>query len=92
MQRLPNPDLDQVLDALEHHRRRATYGAVAEVVGGIARGVMQGRRRAPRCSWVVRQRDGLPTGYHPGEWAPDLLAYPHVIATATELRTLLARP
>jgi hypothetical protein len=88
----PNPRLDEVLDALEQHRRRATYGAVAEVVGGIARGVMQGRRRAPRYSWVVRRRDGLPTGYHLTERAPDLLAHPGVITTGAELRALMARP
>lgn len=84
-----NRTLDQVVDALNRHRVRATYGAVAEIVGGIARGVMGRRPRSARYSWVVRQHDGLPSGYHPTQWAPGLLAHSRVIRTGAELRALM---
>jgi hypothetical protein len=87
----PNRLLEQVLDVLEGHSIRATYSAVAEVVGGIARGVMNGRVRTPRHSWVVRKCDGLPTGYHPAEWASALFAYRRIITTGAELRALMAQ-
>jgi hypothetical protein len=91
MRYTPNRLLEQVLDALERHSIRATYGAVAELVGGIARGVMKGRPRTPRYSWVVRKRDGLPSEYHQSQWAPTLFAHPRVITSGAELRALMAQ-
>jgi len=85
-------NLEDVLDVLNEHRQRATYGAVAGVVGGIARGVMHGRTRCPRDSWVVRKRGRLPSGYTADEKHSDLLLNPRVIDIGEELRLWLSRP
>ena len=84
--------LDRILDALDHYRQRATYGAVAGLVGRIARSLMQGRPRDARHSWVVRKADGRPTGYAPSECHPELATRSRVIATAADLRAWLAGP
>ena len=84
--------LDAILDQLQHFEQRATYGAVADVIGGIAQGVMQGRPKTPRHSWVVSKATGLPTGYREHEVAPTLRRRSQVIATGRELRAWLAAP
>lgn len=84
--------LDAILDQLQHFEQRATYGAVAELVGGIAQGVMQGRPKTPRHSWVVSKATGLPTGYREHEAAPTLRRRSQLIATGRELRAWLAAP
>ena len=60
---MPNPTLDQILDELDAARQRATYGAVAAVVGASPRALMAGRERNQRHSWVVNLKSGLPTDY-----------------------------
>ncbi|MBI2187347.1 MAG: hypothetical protein HYU37_09565 [Acidobacteria bacterium] len=83
--------LQEVLDCLNRTRTRATYGAVAEVIGGLARGVGQrlGARR-PEASWIVSGASGLPSGYAPREMHPDLGGSP-LVRTGAELRALLKR-
>lgn len=58
------PPIDLVVQFLNATRTRATYGAVAEVIGGIAQGVAArlGEKR-PEASWIVNGESGLPTGY-----------------------------
>ena len=64
-------EIDAVLDLLERHHQRATYGAVARVTGRSAQGVMRDQLPSFRCSWVVAaktnlnrgSRRGWPTGY-----------------------------
>ena len=68
--------MDQILDALDTAHQRATYGAVAAVVGVSPRALMAGRERNQRHSWVVNLRTGLPTDYaadlvHPRSSTPD---------------------
>ena len=92
MPAVPRRPLDAVLDQLQRFEQRATYGAVADVVGGIAQGVMQGRPKTPRHSWVVSKATGLPTGYREHEAAPTLRGRSHVIASGRELRAWLAAP
>src|SRR5579862_7851603 len=59
--------LQDIVRFLNEEKVRATYGAVAEVVGGIAQGI--GARldrlysRSPEASWVVNAETGFPTGY-----------------------------
>jgi hypothetical protein len=63
--------LDEVIALLQRHQQRASYGAVAGVVDGRARGLMTGRPKCPGDSWVVAgrtsakldARKGYPTGY-----------------------------
>lgn len=82
--------LDTVLDTLEHARQRATYGAVASVLGKTPRTLMRGRERGPRHSWVVNRNNGLPTGYDESLLHPELALHAHVIDSREELEALLA--
>ncbi len=81
--------LARILDALDRHRQRATYGAVSQLLGVPARSLMSGRPKDPRHSWVVRKSNGLPTGYAPMQRHPELERNPHVIEAGYELRTWL---
>jgi len=80
-------NLEEIILLLYRHRQRATYGAVAAVVGIAAQGI--GRRLGRRCplnSWVVSAHTGSPTGYTAAEMHPDLLAKGHIIRTGPELQ------
>lgn len=81
--------IDQVIEQLARHRHRATYGAVAGVVGGLARSVMGRHPRTQRNSWVVSASTGLPTAYLPQDIDPQLLSQSHVINSADALREWL---
>ena len=68
-----DPSVVRIVEFLNDQRIRATYNAVAEVIGGSARSV--GYRlgdKCPRASWVVAKSDGEPTGYHDSEKHPAL--------------------
>ncbi len=84
--------LNDVLRLLEQYGQRATYGAVAGVVGGIARSVMQGLPRTPRNSWVVALRDGRPTGYSTAQMHGNLFNRSRVIADPDKLLQWLRNP
>lgn len=55
--------LEDVIEQLNKHHQRATYGAVAGVVGKEAATLMNGRPRCHRDSWIVSKSTGRPTGY-----------------------------
>ena len=61
--RMPHFSLNDVVELLDRHHQRATYGAVAGVLDLPTRFLMGGLPRAPRYSWVVNARTRLPTGY-----------------------------
>ena len=82
--------LDGIAEVLSRHHQRATYGAVAELLGLPARSVMQGRKKAPRYSWIVGAATCLPTGYAKPDIDPALNERGHVISDRTELRAWLA--
>jgi hypothetical protein len=65
--------LDALIACLASHQQRATYGAVAPLVGSQPRGLMYGRPRSPLNSWVVSKATGRPTGYRDEEIDPPLL-------------------
>src|SRR5687767_14988959 len=82
---LANPamiSVDQVLNALDSARQRATYGAVAAVTRKSAQSLMAGRPRNPHNSWIVSSSDSLPTGYVENEMHPELLKRTDVLSTA----------
>ncbi len=79
-------DLDSVVERLNKHRQRATYGAVAALVGGSPRSLMSGRNKCSADSWVVAKANGLPSGYHASEAHPDLKRSSTVISDADQLR------
>ena len=82
--------MNQIIDALGASRQRATYGAVAAVVGRAPRTLMKGRERDARHSWVVNRRTGEPTGYDAALLHADLKANEHIIGTRDELEKWLA--
>ena len=65
--------LADILQFLNQSRTRATYGAVASVLGVPARslGTLLGARR-PEASWVVNAETGLPTDDEQADWHSDL--------------------
>jgi alkylated DNA nucleotide flippase Atl1 len=80
-----------ILTFLNESRMRATYGAVASVLGVPAQsvGAMLGERRV-EASWVVNDKTDLPTGYEQSDWHPELLASSMIIRTGQELTLRLA--
>jgi hypothetical protein len=69
--------LKGIVHQLDNHKQRATYGAVAKLVGVLPRGLMSGRPKTPLYSWVVAassgtdSRRGFPTGYSVNQIHPD---------------------
>lgn len=82
--------MDQILDELEDARQRATYGAVAAIVGVSPRALMTGRERSARTAWVVNVRTGLPTDYPAELMHPELTSNPVVLKTREDLMVWLA--
>jgi hypothetical protein len=83
--------LEDVVDFLDRRQLRATYGAVAAVVGRPATFLMSGIPRAPRYSWIVNQKTLLPTGYSDEEKHSALTKKSFVFRDERELRSWLAR-
>jgi hypothetical protein len=94
--------LDGIVAQLEAREQRATYKAVAELVGVLARGLMSGRQNSARYSWIVaatngsNSRRGFPTGYTVSQIDPDcyrqiLEGTDNIIDSADALREWLGR-
>ena len=83
------PTLDAVLDCLNALPARATYNAVAELIGSNPQAVLHrlGSCR-PEASWVVNAESGLPTGYQVRQ-LDTRLPGSRIIRTADELRRRL---
>lgn len=95
--------LDGIVHQLDARKQRATYKAVAELVGVPPRGLMAGRPKTPRFSWVVAatsgsdSRRGFPTGYSVNQIHPDCYSQickgeDNIIDSADVLRGWLRRP
>ena len=87
-----SPKMQEIIATLARHRQRATYGALAGLVGGLPRSVMSGLPKTPENSWIVAAATGRPTGYAAGEMAPELSCRPEIIATPDALRAWLRVP
>src|SRR5262249_27637835 len=72
---LASVTLEEILRFLNDTKVRATYGAVAEVLGVVPRSMSArlGPHR-PEASWIVSGENGLPTDYSEDEWHPELLS------------------
>ena len=81
--------LDQIVDLLDQHGQRATYGAVAKLVGHSPRSLLKGRDRGRRYSWIVNRETGRPTGYPDDQIDPRLPESGPVIGTDRELQQWL---
>lgn len=83
----PDPlTLESVLDVLERHHQRATFGAVAGVLGREPRSLFDGYARTPRTAWVVSKSTGLPTGTRKADYPAGLLDNDEVINSPEALR------
>jgi hypothetical protein len=80
---------EQILERLERHRQRATYGAVAGLLGRDPQTLFNGCGFSTRNSWVVSAANGEPTKYRRSQMHPDLFQNGHVIRTTQELRLWL---
>src|SRR5258705_10510889 len=66
-----------IVARLNAQKQRATYGAVAELVGVLPLGLMSGRLKSFQDSWIVAgtnaqgSRRGWPTGYTKNQIHPD---------------------
>jgi hypothetical protein len=81
--------LDGVLAALNRHHQRATYSAVAALVGESPRMLMHGRPREQASSWIVSKATGVPSGYSDAEVHPELKANETILRTREELAAWL---
>ncbi|MEP6989499.1 MAG: hypothetical protein ABJA80_01110 [bacterium] len=86
---MPATQLDDILDALDQHHQRATYGAVAAIVGSAPRTLLRGRQRDPRHSWIVNHRTGLPTGYAAEQLHPHLTTLAAILGSREDLERWL---
>jgi hypothetical protein len=87
-----DPTLAEIITFLNENRLRATYGAVAEILGVVPRSM--GARLGPRhieASWIVSAETGFPTGYSPTEIHPDLRTSSPLIRTGDDLRDRMQR-
>lgn len=83
-------DLDGILAALNSHQQRATYSAVAALVGQTPRLLMHGKAREQSNSWIVSKTTGRPTGYADADVHPQLTTQETILTTREELATWLA--
>jgi hypothetical protein len=81
--------MDQIINTLDRARQRATYGALAAMLGRAPRTLMKGRERDMRHSWVVNRKRGEPTGYDVDRLHPELKRSERIIETREELETWL---
>jgi hypothetical protein len=84
--------LDDILDALDRHRQRATYGAVAKLVDRPPFFLMAGRPRDFRHAWVVNAATGVPTNYGPDDMPADLRRRREILSSSRALEEWLAHP
>jgi hypothetical protein len=88
---MPPADLsfEEIVDALDRHHTRATYGAVAAYLRQPPALMKKGIAPSPRYSWLVSPGTAQPTGYDPSQVHADLERTNFVLETDTELRRWL---
>jgi hypothetical protein len=87
-----DPRLEAIIRFLNDNKIRATYGAVAEVLGVVPRSM--GARLGPHhqaASWIVNADTGLPSGYSSEHIHPDLTLTSPLIRKGTELAERMQR-
>jgi hypothetical protein len=88
----PMHTLDEIVAQLDQHHQRATYGAVAALLGNSPRSLMKGRSRSPQSSWIVSSSSAMPTGYAESERHPALEERKEILDTKERLEGWLANP
>jgi len=85
--------IEQILDALNGEKTRATYSAVASLRGTHPKMLAAqdlGNKR-PYASWVVSKATGMPTDYLPANCHPDLQTTKTIIDDPADLIDLVER-
>jgi hypothetical protein len=77
--------VEAIAEVLEKYRQRATYGAVAGLLGVPTRSLMRDYAKSPRYSWIVNQKTGLPTDYGASQIHPELASRDEILCTEAEL-------
>lgn len=54
---------ENIIHLLAKHHQRATYSALAGLLGMVPRSVMSGLPKDSKNSWIVAKENGLPSGY-----------------------------
>jgi hypothetical protein len=83
-------ELDGIITALNQHQQRATYSAVAALLGEAPRQLMRGKPREQSNSWIVSKATGRPTGYADSDMHPRLATNEVILKTREELAAWLA--
>jgi hypothetical protein len=81
--------LDGIVELLDRHAQRATYGAVAKLTGNSPRSLLKGRDRGRNYSWIVNRQTGKPTGYKDDQIDPRLADSAKAIDDADALQRWL---
>lgn len=84
--------LDEVLNLLQEHHQRATYGAVSALLGKTPRALMQGLPRDWRHSWVVNKDSGMPSEYPAGKIHPAITERTEILDSVAALEAWLRQP
>jgi len=85
-------ELNNVVDFLYATQTKATYGAVADAVGGIAQGVgAKLGEKTPRNSWVVNSQTEMPTDYPEELVDPPVHAINRIVRSGHELIEAMRR-
>ena len=84
-------DVNSIVKALNKHHQRATYGAIAGLLGKSAQSLMKPYPQNRLYSWVVNKRTKQPTGYPPNAKHPHLEQVETVLDTTEKLRMWLKR-
>ena len=77
--------VEAIAETLEKHRQRATYGAVAGLLGVPTRSLMSDYSKNARFSWIVSKESGLPTNYRESQMHPELRAREKILSSEKEL-------
>jgi hypothetical protein len=91
-EQVASQSIDSITEQLDRFRQRATYGAVAAVLGRSPRNLMSGRSRRQRDSWIVSNKDGMPTGYEPDQVHPEIQSREVILRSGQDLGTWLENP
>jgi len=78
-------DLERIVTLLDRQMQRATYGAVAQLLGVPQQSLMKDLPRNHRYSWIVNSKTKMPTRYAESEIHPALIVRMGVIEDREEL-------
>ena len=81
-----------VTKTLAKFHQRATYGAVAGLLGKTPRSVMQGYPKDWQHSWVVNSSNGKPSKYPPPKVDPNLTERSDILRSPEDLAAWLDNP